>query len=83
VAGDLDELNSIIGVAAEHCEAAGSSLVPALRDVQCCLFDLGAFVATPRDSSAEAKVRASERMRRMHCLCVCYSDARNSAVRKW
>eukprot|EP00048_Salpingoeca_helianthica_P000245 m.40262 g.40262 ORF g.40262 m.40262 type:complete len:224 (-) comp10296_c0_seq1:80-751(-) len=54
--GDLDELNSTIGIAAEHCEAAGNALVPALRDIQCCLFDAGALVATPRSTAAETKI---------------------------
>lgn len=34
----------------------GNTLVPALRDIQCCLFDAGSHVATPRDSQAQAKV---------------------------
>ena len=42
--GDVDEANSLIGVAAVH---AGSTVRAALRVIQNDLFDLGADIATP------------------------------------
>lgn len=47
--GDVDELNSLIGVAALHAE--GDTLA-ALRRLQNDLFDLGADLATPGDDFA-------------------------------
>lgn len=44
--GDVDELNSLIGVAAEHAEA---EVLAQLRAIQNDLFDLGADLATPGD----------------------------------
>ena len=44
--GDVDELNSAIGVAALH---ASEPLLAALRAIQNDLFDLGADLATPGD----------------------------------
>lgn len=44
--GDVDELNSLIGVAAQH--ASGPALGQ-LRSIQNDLFDLGADLATPGD----------------------------------
>lgn len=44
--GDVDELNSLIGVAAQHADGA---TLNALRAIQNDLFDLGADMATPGD----------------------------------
>lgn len=44
--GDVDELNSSIGVAALH---ASAQMLAALRTIQNDLFDLGADLATPGD----------------------------------
>jgi cob(I)alamin adenosyltransferase len=44
--GDVDELNSLIGVAALHAEAL---TLTQLRTIQSDLFDLGADLATPGD----------------------------------
>lgn len=45
--GDVDELNSALGVAI--CEITDASLVKVLRVIQNDLFDLGADLATPAD----------------------------------
>lgn len=42
--GDVDELNSLIGVAAQHAQG---DMLKALRSIQNDLFDLGADLATP------------------------------------
>jgi|TARA_R100001244_G_scaffold86820_4_gene66388 cob(I)alamin adenosyltransferase len=47
--GDVDELNSVLGVAI--CEIADDALVQDLRIVQNDLFDLGADLATPAKAS--------------------------------
>lgn len=54
--GNQDELNAAIGVASEYCAIARNGLQPMLIEIQSRLFDLGAAVATPTNSS-EAKVR--------------------------
>ena len=46
--GDVDELNSVLGVAI--CEIAEDALVRELRIIQNDLFDLGADLATPAES---------------------------------
>ena len=46
--GDVDELNSALGVAI--CEIADDALVQELRNVQNDLFDLGADLATPAET---------------------------------
>ena len=46
--GDVDELNSVLGVAI--CEIAEDALVQELRIIQNDLFDLGADLATPAES---------------------------------
>ena len=46
--GDVDELNSALGVAI--CEIADDALVQELRNVQNDLFDLGADLATPGEA---------------------------------
>ena len=46
--GDVDELNSTLGVAI--CEIADDALVRELRNVQNDLFDLGADLATPAEA---------------------------------
>ena len=47
--GDVDELNSLIGVAAQHSASDG---LAKLRAIQNDLFDLGADLATPGDDFA-------------------------------
>jgi cob(I)alamin adenosyltransferase len=46
--GDVDELNSALGVAI--CEIADDALIQELRNVQNDLFDLGADLATPAEA---------------------------------
>lgn len=51
--GDVDELNSFIGVAALH---AGDVLLGQLRTIQSDLFDLGADLATPGEDFAPSEM---------------------------
>lgn len=51
--GDVDELNSCIGVAALH---AGEALLARLRTIQSDLFDLGADLATPGEDFAPSEM---------------------------
>lgn len=54
--GDVDELNSVLGMACVHLEAAGEAeIVEELRRVQADLFTVGANLATPspRDGGRE------------------------------
>ncbi|MEQ8742107.1 cob(I)yrinic acid a,c-diamide adenosyltransferase [Parasphingorhabdus sp.] len=46
--GDVDELNSALGVAI--CEITDDALIQELRDIQNDLFDLGADLATPAEA---------------------------------
>lgn len=57
--GDVDELNSAVGLAAEHCSAQQGldSLCSQLATVQSRLLDVGSAVATPVSASSEAKVK--------------------------
>lgn len=45
--GDADELNATIGVALEHCVAAGNGMEEKLAEVQSRLLDAGSAIATP------------------------------------
>lgn len=51
--GDVDELNSCIGLAATH---ATDTMLAALRTIQNDLFDLGADLATPGDDFAPSEM---------------------------
>lgn len=51
--GDVDELNSQIGVAATHAEG---DVLSRLRSIQNDLFDLGADLATPGDDFAPSEM---------------------------
>ncbi len=47
--GEVDELNSLVGLACVHLEAEGlAEVVEGLREVQADLFTVGANLATPR-----------------------------------
>lgn len=48
VCGDVDELNSVVGLAASFC--VDEKLVKILRELQLELFQVGADIATPLDS---------------------------------
>jgi cob(I)alamin adenosyltransferase len=54
--GHQDELNAAIGIASEYCALTRNGLQPMLIEIQSRLFDLGAAVATPAQSSPEEKV---------------------------
>jgi len=54
--GDLDELNSQIGLAIEYCIKADNGLQIYLTEVQSCLFDIGSQVATPLSESSSEQI---------------------------
>ena len=54
--GHQDELNAVIGIAAEFCAVSKNGLQPMLHQIQSRLFDLGAAVATPPQGSSEDKI---------------------------
>lgn len=58
--GDQDELNATIGIAREYCELSNNGLEAKLIEIQCRLFDLGAAVATPVQTSSAAKVTRTQ-----------------------
>ena len=74
--GNVDELNSSLGIAREHCVLAGNGLdekygliifpqsflifVFRLTEIQSRLFDLGAAIATPISNSSEEKKKYTE-----------------------
>lgn len=58
--GDVDELNSTIGVAREFCGATCSSTTAQLEVIQSRLLDVGSAVATPISSSSEAKLKRTK-----------------------
>lgn len=53
--GDVDELNSAVGIAREHCRELDSQLTTQLEEVQSRLLDVGSAVATPAESSSKYK----------------------------
>jgi len=52
VLGHQDELNAVIGIAREHCALTRNGLDEMLIEIQSRLFDLGAAVATPVQTSS-------------------------------
>jgi len=60
--GDVDELNSHLGVAL-HAEGMPSEYAPWLRRVQNDLFDVGADLAVPESDPAEGSSRSRLRVR--------------------
>lgn len=60
--GSIDELNACLGLAADQCVGASDCLVAYLREMQCCLIEIGSSVATPRASvasSSQSKVSST------------------------
>lgn len=54
--GDVDELNSAIGVAQEFCTVDQEALQQQLEVIMSRLLDVGSAVATPADSSSQQKL---------------------------
>lgn len=50
--GDVDELNSSLGLCYEYCKAEGNGLDAELTEIQSRLFDVGTAVATPSKPEA-------------------------------
>lgn len=55
--GDVDELNSIVGVAREHASAIDLMLSQQLEIIQSRLLDVGSAVATPIPTSSSHKLQ--------------------------
>lgn len=55
--GDIDELNSTVGLAREFCGQASAELVAQLELTQSRLLDVGSAVATPVDRSSASKLQ--------------------------
>eukprot|EP01090_Pellita_catalonica_P018619 TRINITY_DN6071_c0_g1_i1.p1 TRINITY_DN6071_c0_g1~~TRINITY_DN6071_c0_g1_i1.p1 ORF type:complete len:224 (-),score=32.88 TRINITY_DN6071_c0_g1_i1:159-830(-) len=55
--GATDELNSSLGIAKEFCSDTNNGLTDYLSQIQCTLLDLGANVATPQQSSSDARIQ--------------------------
>jgi len=53
--GHQDELCAVLGVAREFCEQSDNGLADTLAEIQSRIFDLGAAVATPVQTSSEDK----------------------------
>jgi cob(I)alamin adenosyltransferase len=53
--GHQDELNAVMGIAREYCERSGNGIGEMLAEIQSRLFDVGAAVATPVQTSTEEK----------------------------
>ena len=53
--GNQDELNAALGVAREYCSQANNGLADMIIEIQSRLFDVGAAIATPIESSSEDK----------------------------
>jgi cob(I)alamin adenosyltransferase len=58
--GDTDELNAAIGLAREYCELSENGLHDMLATIQSRLFDVGAAIATPTDSTSARKKKYTE-----------------------
>lgn len=58
--GDQDELNATIGITREHCHTSNNGLDDKLIEIQCRLFDLGAAVATPAQTSSADKLTRTQ-----------------------
>ncbi|CAG8494387.1 8447_t:CDS:2 [Ambispora gerdemannii] len=54
--GDVDELNSSIGIAHHYCKKAQNGLEDRLIWIQCKLIELSSNIATPRTTSRENKL---------------------------
>ncbi|KAJ3028092.1 UNVERIFIED_CONTAM: hypothetical protein HDU68_002477 [Siphonaria sp. JEL0065] len=58
--GNVDELSSYLGLAREFCDDTNNGLSENLEKIQCILLDVGANVATPRNSASEFKRNRTE-----------------------
>ena len=54
--GDVDELNSQIGLAREHCDADANGISAYLDEIQSRLLDVGSHIATPLSSANQQKL---------------------------
>jgi len=58
--GTIDELNSALGIAREHCSAAQNGIEHMLEEVQCLMIDIGANVATPRTAAGPTRLAQTD-----------------------
>jgi ATP:cob(I)alamin adenosyltransferase len=70
--GHQDELNAIIGIAREHCAIAKNGLDGMLIEIESRIFDLGAAVATPVQTSSLKKKAYTE-----------FSSTHTSVIEQW
>lgn len=55
--GDVDEVNSVVGLAREHARHLDDGLTTQLESIQSRLLDVGSAVATPLPSSSDKKLQ--------------------------
>ena len=73
--GDIDELNSALGVVKEHVTPHCSDLEPILAELQQELFDIGSELATPTGHAYEGMWTAAEAdVARLEGLCDTFND---------
>ncbi|KAL4447398.1 hypothetical protein ABPG75_004617 [Micractinium tetrahymenae] len=70
--GDVDEVNSILGLAREHARSLDPGLAAQLEGIQSRLLDVGSAVATPLPSSSEHKLQR-----------VAFSAAHTQQLEQW
>ncbi|EFN59559.1 hypothetical protein CHLNCDRAFT_49309 [Chlorella variabilis] len=72
--GDVDEVNSTLGLAREHARqlAGAMRLAQQLEVIQSRLFDVGSAVATPRPTSSDHKLQR-----------VAFSEAHAAQLERW
>lgn len=58
--GDVDELNSALGIAREHLATLDVTLAEQLEVIQSRLLDVGSVIATPAGNSSERKLQRVE-----------------------
>ena len=73
--GELDELNSVLGVVKEHISESCRELFPVVEQLQQELFDLGSELATAHDFSYEGMWHCEERhVTQLEKLCDKFGD---------
>lgn len=58
--GDVDEINSVLGLAREHCLEVDNGMEQKLAQIQSRLLDVGSAVATPATTSAAHKLERTK-----------------------
>lgn len=58
--GDVDELNSVLGMAREHVASLEAKIAEQLDTIQSRLLDVGSYIATPEGASTDRKLQRVE-----------------------